>query len=296
MEKIQEAIAKARALREAQIAAGRGAAAFRADAPRTGATEPVAGPADLALPADPLPPVAEAHANWDDLPEFKPSAALLRRHRVVTVKGGKEASEFDAIRTRILQLQRVNGWRRIAVTSPGPGCGKSTLVINLAFSLSRQRDQRTIVCELDLRRPSLSRMLGLRDPQNLAAVLDGREPFAHNALRIGPNLIVATNSKPVQNPSELLQGERAARALDEISARYAPTVMLFDLPPMLAVDDAMAFFSRVDAVILVAAAEQTTIKQIDLCEREIASQTNVMGVVLNKCRYMDPEQSYGYEY
>lgn len=301
MEKIQEAIAKARALREAQMAQ-RGAAAPPAVAPRSDATAPTAtgptatGPEALAPGPDAPRPEAEVAANWSDLPEVKPAAAVLRRHRVVTVKGGKEASEFDAIRTRILQLQRANGWRRIAVTSPGPGCGKSTLVLNLAFSLSRQRDQRTIVCELDLRRPSLSRMLGLRDPQNLAAVLDGREPFEHNALRIGQNLIVATNSQSVQNPSELLQGERAARALDDITARYAPTVMLFDLPPMLAVDDAMAFFARVDAVILVAAAEQTTIKQIDTCEREIAGQTNVMGVVLNKCRYMDPEQSYGYDY
>ena len=47
-------------------------------------------------------------------------------------------------------------------------------------------------------------------------------------------------------------------------------------------------------VLLVAAAETTTIKEVDACERELASQTNVMGVVLNKCRYMDDTQGYSY--
>ena len=70
--------------------------------------------------------------------------------------------------------------------------------------------------------------------------------------------------------------------------------MIFDMPPMLVSDDAMAFFPNVDAVILVAAAETTKIKEVDSCERDIASQTNVMGVILNKCRYMGPE--YGYNY
>ena len=70
--------------------------------------------------------------------------------------------------------------------------------------------------------------------------------------------------------------------------------MLFDLPPMLVSDDTMAFVGHVDAVLLIAAAEATTIKEVDSCERELASQTNVMGVVLNKCRYMGPE--YGYSY
>ena len=68
--------------------------------------------------------------------------------------------------------------------------------------------------------------------------------------------------------------------------------MIFDMPPMLVSDDAMAFMGQVDCVLIVAAAETTTINEIDRCERELAAQTNVLGVVLNKCRYL--ERSYGY--
>jgi Mrp family chromosome partitioning ATPase len=49
----------------------------------------------------------------------------------------------------------------------------------------------------------------------------------------------------------------------------------------------------VDAAIIVAAAGQTTVDQIDACERELAARTNVVGVVLNRCRYMGQDYGYG---
>lgn len=70
--------------------------------------------------------------------------------------------------------------------------------------------------------------------------------------------------------------------------------MLFDLSPLGVADDTISFLQHVDCVLLVAAAEQTTIKEIDAAEREIASYSNVLGVVLNKCNY--PGETYGYDY
>jgi len=46
-------------------------------------------------------------------------------------------------------------------------------------------------------------------------------------------------------------------------------------------------------VLIVAGAGTTTAAEIDVCERDLASQTNVLGVVLNKCRYMPTESGYG---
>jgi protein-tyrosine kinase len=56
----------------------------------------------------------------------------------------------------------------------------------------------------------------------------------------------------------------------------------------------MAFAAKVDCVLIIAVAEQTTTKEVDICEQELARQTNVMGVVLNECRYMGREANYGY--
>ncbi len=91
---------------------------------------------------------------------FAPAPGLLARNHIVAASAGKDAVPFDLMRTRLLQQMRANQWRRVAITSPGPACGKSTIALNLAMSLARQPDLRTVLAEMDMRRPSLSRMLG----------------------------------------------------------------------------------------------------------------------------------------
>jgi Mrp family chromosome partitioning ATPase len=278
MERIQSAIAKARAER-----------ATRGPAPAPAAAAPEPAPAAAAAAA------ADAvAARWAALVPFVPDSAHLESRRVVTRTGGRAAVPFDVMRTRALQQMRANGWTRIAVTSPTEGCGKSTIAANLAFSLARQAELRTILCELDLRRPALAGILGLDAPLEFSQVLQGTAPFADHARRVGDNLAFALNRSPMRQAAELLTGPATVAALKAVQADYGPQVMLFDLPPMLVSDDALAFAGQVDAVLLVAAAEVTTIRQIDACEQELAAQTNVMGVILNKCRYSGPDYGEAY--
>lgn len=231
---------------------------------------------------------------WAALTAFKPSIRRLRRNRIVAADGGRPAMDFDVIRTRMMQVMQANAWKRIAITSPTAACGKSTMVMNLAYSLSRHRDHKTMVLEMDMRKPSLSRSMQIPGDQQFSRVLEGRADFTDHAVRVGDNMIFATNVNAVNGSAELLQSPGTAQVLDDLSATYAPDTMIFDMPPMLTGDDTMAFLARVDCVLLLAAAEQTSIKQIDKCERDIASQTNVMGVILNKCRYMDRDNAYDY--
>jgi Mrp family chromosome partitioning ATPase len=295
MEKIQTAIAKARAARDLEAGGAQKRPASEAVGAVQTSSEVAANPVpETAVSPDPGPDPEKVAAAWAALKEITPDPRILARHRVVASDGGFGTREVDIVRTRLLQQIRANGWRRIAITSPGTGCGKSTLAANLGFSLGRQRDQRTIVAEMDMRRPSLARLLGIRDRLNFSRVLDGQGDFLHHSVRIGPSLAFAACHDVVRHPAELLQSGEAVRALDTIEATYAPTVFLFDMPPLLVNDDAMAFMGQVDCALLIAAAEKTTIREIDTCERMIAAQTNVMGVVLNKCRYMPEEEKYGY--
>lgn len=297
MEKIQSAIAKARADRAAVQREGGGAV------PAPKAASPTPGPAvqhstrvaSRILTTYPDDAAAIALASlWKTIPGFSPAPALMVRNHVVTFSGGPESVHFDVMRTRLLQVMRANGWRRVAITSPGPDCGKSTLALNLAFSLGRQPNLRTLLLEMDLRRPALARMLGLRNKNHFASVLEGIEPFPKNAVRHGENLAIATQSGAIRSPAELLHSPSAAIAMDAIEAEYDPAVILCDLPPVFSSDDAMAVMGHMDAALILAAAESTTVKEIDRCEREVAAQTNVIGVILNKCRYLEKDFSYDY--
>lgn len=279
MEKIQAAIAKARATRDAQ-----------AGLPKTAEAAPAAVLPD-ALPQNAAQDVAAA---WAALTSFTPDPLRLRDHHVVSLTANADSVAFDGLRTRTLQQMRGNGWRKLAITSPGPGCGKSTVALNLAFSLARQANLRVILLELDLRRPTLARTLGLRPDVSFAEVLKGTASFEAATRRHGDNLAIAVNLAPVRAAAELLSGPAVAGILEALMSRYAPDVVIFDMPPMMVSDDTIAFLPQVDCAVLIAAAETTALKEIDHCERDIAAQTNVMGIVLNKCRYMEADYGYGY--
>lgn len=299
MEKIQAALAKARAEREgldplapsqervaAQTTATKVAAA-RAQA--HGAPQPVAA----AAPVAPSVSSAQITENWQALTPCVPKAGVLRRNRVIGLESGPESTTVDVMRTKILHQMRAHGWKRLAITSPSANCGKSTLTTNLAFSLARQPDLRTIVCDMDFRRPTLSNILGLREPCDFSKVLSGESTFQDEAVRPRPNLAFGLTATKIRNSAELLQSPDVGPALDKIAEDYAPDLMIFDTPAMFASDDTMAFVHHVDCVLLIAAAGQSTVREIDICETDMAQQTNIMGVILNKCRYMEKDYSYG---
>lgn len=232
--------------------------------------------------------------HWDGLTAFDPDPRHLERHLVRSLHASSDAKPFDIIRTKLLHQMRSNKWRRVAFASPDSGCGKTLLTVNLALSMARQPDLAILAVELDMRRPTMARTLGLKSGQQFAQVLAGRAAAADHLSRIGTNLAVATNARPEPAAAELLASKGAAHLLDRVETDFAPDVMLFDLPPLLMTDDAMAFMDQIDCVLLVAAAERTTMTQITRCAEELAAHCNFLGVILNKCRFLPTEERYGY--
>jgi Mrp family chromosome partitioning ATPase len=292
MERLRAAIEQARKARAAagadKAGASDGHAPPAADAGVVGAshrTDTIAGPLTGGEPSDIV-------ARWAALPEAALTHRRLKRSRIIAAENDPDRPAYDMLRTRLLTLIQKEGWRRVAITSPTPGCGKTTTALNLAMVMSKQRDVPTIVCETDMRRPAMANMLGITGTDSFYDVLLGKAEFSDQAVRIGDNVALSINHGVASDPAELLHRRRTGAVLDMIQEAYEPGLMLFDLPPMLNNDDTLAFIKHVDCAILLARAESTTLDQIDQCERELAAHTNVAGVVLNACRYS--LQKYGY--
>lgn len=279
MERLQTAIEKARSLRQGAPA------------------EATPNGRRRRAPDEVAPPTG-ADAAWLALPEMQCDPKVLQVNRIVAAAGGAETQAFDLLRTKLLQLHRQNGWKRIAVVSSSAAAGKSTTVTNLALAFSRQTDMRAIAFDFDLRRPSMAQLLGQKLDHNMGQVLRGEVPFEDHVRRYGQNMALALNNTSVNQSAELLQSHYTEDLLTAVEATYAIDMMLFDMPPMLAADDAHGFLRSVDAAIIVMEAEKTPIKQIDVVERQVAELTNVAGIVLNKCNYSDDTYStkYGYYY
>lgn len=223
---------------------------------------------------------------WTNLLPLRLDAEVIAENRIVTSARLDPAhATFDMVRTKLLQAARENNWTSIAITSPTHSCGKTFVAANLAFSLSHQTDCRTVLVDLDLRRPQIGALLGLGKLPVMEKFLRGQSEIRDVFLRYGDNLAIGANGQSVRFSAELLQSAETARVLQELKQRLNPGVVLFDLPPMYPNDDVMAFLPNVDCVILVAAAGYSTSDEVATCEQELFEKTNVLGVVLNKCRY-----------
>lgn len=233
---------------------------------------------------------------WADLPALGLNPRRLRRNRVYAGASDGELAAFDMMRTKLLHQMRSNKWRRVAITSPTQACGKTTLSLNLALSLARQPDLRTMLLDFDMRRPSIAEVLELATPQQFARVLTGEASAPEQLLRIGDNLAVGANRTPVPKSAELLQKVGTGQIVDAVEQDYGPDVMIFDMPPMLSTDDTLAFIDQIDCVMLVAAAGSSNMAEISRCAEELAARCNFLGVILNKCRYLASDDAYGYGY
>ena len=152
-----------------------------------------------------------------------------------------------------------------------------------------------MVLDLDMRRAGLTKIMGQQSPFGMSEVLERKAEFADQARRYGANVAFGLNSgSKVKNPSEILQSAQTTEVLDDITATYAPDIMICDMPPLMASDDNFGFLQNVDCALILIAAEKTSMSQIDIAERNVAELTNVMGIILNKCRYT--QGAYGHEY
>lgn len=203
------------------------------------------------------------------------------------------AAAFDHLRSRLLHGLSQKGWRRVAISSPTHGCGKTFVAANLALSLARRADSRTVLIDLDLRRPRLAGILGIDDAPHLADYLGGDQPLEAIFRRFGNTLALGLNSTAVPMAAELLHNPETAVALSTVGELLEPEVVLIDLPPVLAGDDVLAMAGLVDAVLLVTDGTRTKPEEIRACERVLEGQIPLLGVVLNRAE--EPaSRKYGY--
>jgi len=281
MEKLQAALARARQKREGATATG----------------GPVRGTRPELSARTKSRQTAEAEAleeRWREIPMFEPSEKRLKQSRIFAGDASNLSTHFDILRTKLLLELRRHNWTRVAITSATAACGKTTTACNLIAGFGRQPEVRGMLFDFDLRRPAVGRFFGASPVASIEDMLEDKVDFSEQAMRLDRNTALSMTTKAVRDPAQTLLKAHTAEVLDDIQSYYHPDVMLFDLPPVMISDEARAFLKLVDGVLIVAGSDSSTVAQIDECEREVSQYSSVLGIVLNKCRYMD--EGYGYAY
>lgn len=265
MERIKLAIERAR-----QQAAAAPVPAAPADARHPLVPEPAAGAdgrENLGVPVD-LIPLDPAH---------------LERHRIVTFEQANPfRRDFDLLRTQVLQKMQEHGWRTLAVTSPSVQSGKTVVAVNLALSIAHHPARTALLVDFDLRRPQVAACLGLSQRPSLNEVLADEAGLRDAILHVGiPKFLVLPTQRKVAGAAEILASDKVAKIIGALRDQYAERVIIFDLPPVNAVDDVIAVLPKVDCVLLVVGSGDSTRREIEESQRHLA-RANLLGVVVNK--------------
>ncbi|HZC37249.1 MAG TPA: CpsD/CapB family tyrosine-protein kinase [Sphingomicrobium sp.] len=203
---------------------------------------------------------------------------------------------FNMIRAKLLELRAERAWRLFGIVSATPSVGKSFIAANVAAALSRDPRVQTTAVDLDLRRASLTNLLGIEPKVSIRAYLEGEPgadmPTAY-ALEGERLVIVPTVAGPIRS-AELLAGSRAQALLRGMRVAGDNSLFIVDLPPVFANDDAATTMARLDAYIIVVEEGKTTQREV----KDVAAllgTSRLAGVILNKYRGGLISEGYGFD-
>ncbi len=225
--------------------------------------------------------------RWHELQKVQSAARLGKGPSLPVVDAERESitvRAFDLLRTRLRQTTKERGWTNIAVCAPTSKCGNTFTAVNLALSLSRISGSRTILMDLNLRKPGVAQALEMRPRSNMTEFLMGHTSIKDHLIRVSDTLALGLNNFANFNAADTLQASSTMRTMERMRAALQPELVIYDIAAMLAYDDVAAFMPNLDAVLLVSDGTQTMARELAECERRLDGQVPLLGVVLNRAR------------
>jgi non-specific protein-tyrosine kinase len=198
---------------------------------------------------------------------------------------------FRKLRTNVEFLNVDCPLRTLLITSPGPTEGKTLVALNLAAAMA-QAGKEAVFVEADLRRPRVAPILKPSSKVGLThALVEGRLDGKVQTSELEGFRFLAAGEKP-PNPAELLSSNRMSVLLEKL-ADDADAVII-DSPPVLPVADAVLLAQKVDAVLLLIDATETTRNAAEQAAESLRQAgANLVGAILNN---LPSHSGYGYYY
>jgi capsular exopolysaccharide synthesis family protein len=208
--------------------------------------------------------------------------AMERNRVLLRVSDVGVSRAYKILRTRVLHRMAANNWYTLGITGSAAGEGKTLTAINLALALAQDVNTWVFLVDLDLQRPQVGAYLGMSYEYGLTDFLTGQSELEQIVYDIGvKRLAVVPNATSVENSSELLGSPKMADFVNALEAQSPRRLVVFDMPPLMVTDDVLAFAPRVDTFLLVVSQGQTARRTLSNA-KEVLSELNLMGVVLNR--------------
>jgi polysaccharide biosynthesis transport protein len=192
---------------------------------------------------------------------------------------------FQFLRANLQLRFELRPWdeRVIAVTSPTPSSGKTTVVLGLAQALASS-GYRVAVVDFDLRRPALHSRLGGKVSPGVADAIIGKRPakaLLQETNDPGIRLLPAGSLRPERASAAVVGVEQVAQFYDEM--RKLADYVLVDTGPVMVGADSTVIATAVDGLLMVVDAAGVEHNVLAAATEQLrAARAPVLGVVLNR--------------
>lgn len=212
---------------------------------------------------------------------------LVRENERILPPGaaGPYGGAYKMLRTQVLRRLDQLGGTALGVMSAASGEGKTLTAINLAIAIAADPARTALLVDLDLRNPGIAQRLHHEPQVGVEECLEQRRPLRDAMFKLAgyERLTVVAARSRTEYSSELLTSVRAAEAVNEMRTRYANRILIFDMPPVLQADDALAFARNLQAGLLVVGEGKT--RRDDVTRTlELLKDLPFVGTVLNGSR------------
>lgn len=203
-----------------------------------------------------------------------------------------DAEAYRIMRTNIEFNRKSPDANTITIISGGAGEGKSTTLVNLAYTFAKG-GYTTLIIDADLRRPSQHRIFGIENESGLSGYLTTEidlEEVVH--LTKIDNLYLMTSGQMPTDAVGVLNSQRMVELIEEVKGRF--DIIFFDSPPILGVSDASVLSSAMDLTIVVVQHRRFPRAMLQRVKQAVANVGGtILGVVLNN---VDVRHDQHYEY
>lgn len=207
----------------------------------------------------------------------------LRKNRVLRGDEMESATmAFNMLRTQVYKAMTAKGWTSIGITSANKGEGKSLTALNFAYSLARSVQQSVILIDLDLRRPSIEKKLNIQPGVGMGDYFT--KGVALTDILFTPDMddfYIGPGHGSLDNASELLATGKLVNLMNELKQLFPSRFVVFDLPPILLVDDVLVASEFIDCMLLVATHSITKKEELSR-SLSLLESNNLLGVVFNQ--------------
>jgi len=203
-------------------------------------------------------------------------------------------NSYKILRTRLRRRMASSQWRSIGISGAAEGVGKTLTALNLGITFAHDPRSPAILVDLDLYRPKLASYLGMSFDKGLTDYLLGEAEIGEVVYSTSfPGLVIVPNGRPLQNASELLASQRMSDLVLALESLHPQRTIIYDMPPLLMSDDVLLFSPHMDCMLDVIAVGVTPRAALER-SKEVLSELNVIGSVVNRAAGEDSPNYYYY--